>query len=171
MRRVFCLVAAVMWFAAPGLFADVVGYTVTPVGGQFEYVFTLTNEGTTGGPLWDLFLSVPINIGDIDTGNIGTPVGWGDATGGLLFYGADVLPSTSFIDWAADGSGLYDLPVGSSMDGFTFTSSHAIDGPIQYSLNGQQQFQTANPEPATVWLSIASLGLLICAQRRYRVHR
>ena len=78
--------------------ADILAYTVTPSNGQFSYNFTLTNTGTTGGTLYDLFLSIPLDISAIDTTTIGTPVGWGDPTGGLLFFGPDVNPSTSFIE-------------------------------------------------------------------------
>src|ERR1017187_5574171 len=82
--------------------AGVLTYTITPTGGQSLYQFTLTNTGDTGGTLFDLFLSLPTDITNIDTTTIGTPVGWGDPTGGLLFFGPDAAPSTSFIDWAAD---------------------------------------------------------------------
>ena len=78
--------------------AGVLTYTITPTGGQFAYDFTLTNTGGTGGTLFDLFLALPTDISNIDTTTIGTPVGWGDPTGGLLFFGPDAAPSTSFID-------------------------------------------------------------------------
>ena len=112
------LLAAVFLVAAK---ADTLTYTVTPDGGEFSYAFVLSNTGEMGGTLFDLFLSVPLDISDIDTSTIGTPVGWGDPTGGLLFFGPNVSPSTSFIEWADDASGIYDIGIGDSLGGFSFS--------------------------------------------------
>ena len=142
---------------------------MTPDGGEFSYAFVLTNTGGTGGTLFDLFLSIPLDISDIDTSTIGTPVGWGDPTGGLLFFGPNVTPSTSFIEWADDVSGLYDLSIGDSLAGFSFVSSEEVAGTITFALNGATTFDTAEPisnvpEPRFlgVWLICAaslSIGL------------
>ena len=142
--------------------ADTLSYTVTPSGGLFSYNFTLDNTGATGGSLYDLFISIPVDIGNIDTLTIGTPIGWGDPTGGLLFFGPDVNPSTSFIDWAADFSGLYDIGIGSSLSSFSFSSSLQISAPITFALNGSSTFDTAQevsavPEPATFGLMLVAL--------------
>src|SRR5260370_3899336 len=101
-RRLLGLIALA---AAATLNADTFTYTTTPNGGLSKYQFTLTNSGSTGGTLFDLFLSVPLDIAFIDSATIGAPVGWGDPTGGLLFFGPDANPSTSFIEWSADASG------------------------------------------------------------------
>ena len=113
------LTLLVTLFSVGSLSAGVLTYTVTPNSGQFVYDFTLTNTGDTGGTLFDLFLSLPTDITNIDTTTIGTPVGWGDPTGGLLFFGPDAAPSTSFIEWAADFSGTYDLGIGNSLGGYS----------------------------------------------------
>lgn len=137
--------------------ADAVTYTVTQSAGQFSYQFTLSNTGATGGTLFDLFLALPTDISNIDTTTIGTPVGWGDPTGGLLFFGPDVAPATSFVEWSADVSGTYDLVIGNSLSGFTFNSSVDVGQPIMFALNGSTTFGPAQevgavPEPATFLL-------------------
>ena len=145
--------------------ADTLKYTVTPTGGLYSYDFTLENTGSSGGTLFDLFISIPVNISNIDTAAIGTPIGWGDPTGGLLFFGPDVNPSTSFVQWAADFSGLYDIGIGNSLSGFTFSSTVQSSGPITFALNGTSSFDTAQevsgvPEPATFGLMfIAFVGV------------
>src|SRR5450759_1427102 len=145
--------------------AGVLTYTITPNGGQSLYQFTLTNTGSTGGTLFDLFLSLPTDITNIDTTTIGTPVGWGDLSGGLLFFGPDGAPSTSFIEWAADSSGTYDIGIGDSLSGFSFTTTQAIGQPITYALNGSTDFSTAQevssvPEPATFVLLLSVIVAL-----------
>lgn len=142
--------------------AGVLTYTVTPSAGQFVYDFTLTNTGDTGGTVFDLFLSLPTDITNIDTASIGTPVGWGDPTGGLLFFGPDTAPSTAFIEWAADFSGTYDLGIDNSLGGFSFTASIDIGQPITFALNGSTTFDTAQetgtvPEPVTFVLLVPVL--------------
>lgn len=129
----FCVVAAAIAVSAK---ADSLTYTVTPEAGDFSYSFVLTNTGDTGGTLFDLFLSIPLDISDIDSSTIGTPVGWGDPTGGLLFFGSNVSPSTSFIEWADDPSGLYDVQIGDSLGGFSFTSTQEVTSSITFALNG-----------------------------------
>ena len=145
--------------------ADSVTYTVSAKSGLFSYDFTLTNTGQTGGTLYDLFLSIPLDIDLIDTATIGTPVGWGDPTGGLLFFGPNGSPRSSFIEWADDASGLYDIGIGDSLAGFSFVSSKAVSGPIEFALNGSTTLGTAQPvsnvpESSTVPLFLACLGFL-----------
>lgn len=147
------------------LVADSVTYTVVPDAGQLLYALTLTNDGDTGGTLFDLFLSVSTDISNIDTSTIGTPVGWGDPIGGLLFFGPDVNPSMSFIEWVDDASGLYDLTVGNSLAGFSFLSAEDIAGPILFSVNGLNSFSPAQevqtaPEPLTLLTTMLSTGAL-----------
>ena len=161
MRKLILIVGAALWAGGP-LSADVLTYTITPTSGQFAYDFTLTNTGDTGGTLFDLFLSLPTDITNIDTTSIGTPVGWGDPTGGLLFFGPDAAPSTSFIEWASDASGTYDVGTGSSLGGFSFNSSVDVGQPITFALNGSTDFATAQevssvPEPATFLLLLPVL--------------
>ena len=119
MRRHLLILAVALCSIGP-LRADNLAYTVTPSAGQYLYEFTLQNTGSTGGTLYDLYLSLQTDIANIDTLTIGTPVGWGDATGGLLFYGPDVSPSTAFIEWSADFSGTFDIGIGGSLGGFSF---------------------------------------------------
>ena len=138
---------------------------VTPTGGGlFSYDFTLENTGAAGGNFFDLFMSLPVDISNIDTATIGTPVGWGDLTGGLLFLGPDLNPLTSFIEWAADSSGIYDVGVGNSLGGFSFLSSVRIGGPITFALNGSTTFDTAQevsgvPEPSTFESMLAAIAV------------
>ena len=157
--------------AASGLLrADVVTYTVSPAAGGFSYQFTLSNTGTTGDTLFDLFLSLPTEIANIDTNTIGTPMGWGDAIGGLLFFGPDVSPLTSFIEWVADFSGAHDVAIGSSRSGFSFTSADPVGMPISFALNGSTTLSPAEqittvPEPVTLALLAAASLLLPLARR------
>src|ERR1039458_10020038 len=134
--RKLILTLLVTLFSVGSLSAGVLTYTITPTGGQSLYQFTLTNTGATGGTLFDVFLSLPTDIANIDTTTIGTPVGWSDPNGGLLFFGPDAAPSTSFIEWAADFSGAYDLGIGNSLGGFSFRSSVDVGQPITFALNG-----------------------------------
>src|ERR1035437_2391799 len=122
MRKLILILVVGLCSICP-LNADVLTYTITPSGGQFVYDFTLSNTGDTGGTLFDVFLSLQTDIANIDTTTIGTPIGWGDPSGGLLFFGPDVSPSTSFIQWSADFSGLYDVGIGNSLGGFSLLSS------------------------------------------------
>lgn len=155
--------------------ADVLTYSVTPSGGQFAYEFTLANSGATGGTLFDLFLSLPTDITNIDTTSIGTPVGWGDVTGGLLFFGLNINPSTAFIQWAADVSGSYDVGIGNSLSGFSFVSSQSTIAPVMYALNSAGTFSLAQqtsavPEPTNVVLLASVLGcMLFVRAKRKRV--
>jgi hypothetical protein len=154
--------------------ADSLYYTTTPTSGGFTYDFTLTNTGDTGGTLFDLFLSIPLDISDIDTTTIGAPVGWGDPTGGLLFFGPDVSPSTSFIEWASDASGLYDVTIGNSLSGFSFISSQSVAGSLTFALNGSTTFDVAQPaatipEPSAFVFCCTSLGLLFASGRWRRL--
>jgi hypothetical protein len=150
------------------LHADLITFTITPSGGQSLYQFTLTNTGATGGPLFDLFLSLPTDIANIDTPTIGTPVGWGDPTDGLLFFGPDVSSSTSFIDWVAEFSGAggaFDIGIGNSLSGFSFRATQAIEQPIKFAVNGSTSLEaaqdvTAIPEPGT-WGLVLIATLLI----------
>jgi len=169
MRRLTLLLAVVALCSVGSLDAGVLTYTITPNAGQFTYDFTLTNTGDTGGTLFDLFLSLPTDIANIDTTSVGTPIGWGDPTGGLLFFGSDTSPSTSFIEWAADFSGSYDVGIGNSLGGFSFNSSVDIGQPVTFALNGSTDFTTAQevssvPEPATL-LPLLSV-LLVSFLRR-----
>src|ERR1035441_1795038 len=161
MRKLILILVVSVGSLCP-LKADVLTYRITPNGGQFVYDFTLSNTGATGGTLFDLFLSLATDITNVDTATIGTPVGWGDPTGGLLFFGPDVAPSTAFIEWAADFSGLYDVGIGNSLSGFSFNSSVDIGQPITFALNGSTDFATAQevssvPEPATFVLLLSVL--------------
>lgn len=165
MRRLVLTLAATLW--SVGLLnADVLTYTMTPNSGQFVYDFTLSNTGATGDTLFDLFLSLATDITYIDPATIRTSVGWGDPTGGLLFFGPDVSPSTSFIQWSADFSGLYDVGIGNSLGGFSFRSSQSILQPITFALNGTTEFATAQqvssvPEPASSLLLLPVVTGLI----------
>jgi hypothetical protein len=169
----FCLIAA---SGVGRLEADTLTYTVTPNASRFEYQLVLTNTGTTGGPLFDLFLSLPADIATIDTAAIGRPAGWGDPAGGLVFFGPDTSPSTSFIEWAADFSGGYDVGIGRSLSGFSFLASGRMGMPLRYSVNGSLDFGTAAeaaiPEPRVFQLMGLVVGVVggcrLLATRKHR---
>lgn len=145
--------------------ADTLQYTVTTEGTGFLYSFTLTNTGDTGGMVFDLFISIPEDLGSIDTTSIGTPVGWGDPTGGLVFFGP-TTPGSSFIEWADDASGLYDIGINGSLQGFSFVSNELVPSAIMFALNGTAIFNGAEqvsaiPEPSSLSLSITVIAILI----------
>src|ERR1700693_5011878 len=175
-RLLISLLAAVGFVAAK---ADTVTYTVTPEGGEFSYSFLLMNTGDTGETLFDLFLSIPLDISAIDTSTIGTPVGWGDPTGGLLFFGPNVSAPTSFIEWSADASGFYDLGIGGALSGFSFITFENVESPLMFALNGSVDFSLAEtasnvPEPSSmacllVWLG--SLGVWSLVKRKSKSKR
>jgi hypothetical protein len=164
--RILILMATV---ATGILRADTVTYTISQTNGEFSYRFTLTNTGTTGGTLFDLFLSLPTDITNIATATIGTPVGWGDATGGLLFFGPDVSPLTSFIEWAADFSGIYDVGIGNSLSGFSFTSTQQVDIPITFAVNGFTDFAPAQEVTTTPEPDMRMLLLLVIVAAGFRI--
>jgi hypothetical protein len=143
--------------------ADTVTYTAAASAGRFTYNFALANTGGTGGSIFDLFLSLPTAIGNVDTTTIGTPAGWGDPTGGLLFYGPDVTPTTSFVEWSSDASGAFDLAIGQTRSGFAFDTSFLIDGPIRFALNGSTDFTMATPSSAVPEPSSIVLLVSVCA--------
>jgi hypothetical protein len=153
--------------------ADVVEYTVTQDAAQLLYQFRVVNSGATGGTIFDLFLSLPVEVGNIDTTSIGTPVGWGDPAGGLLFFGPDVSPSTSFIEWSSDFSGADDVAIGSSLAGYSFRTLQPI-GPIRFALNGSGTFATAVqvsgvPEPGSFITLLVTAAVLGFAYRFRRL--
>ncbi len=154
------IVVLLIILGAGVLWGDAVTYTVNSNGSLFQYDFTLTNTGATGGSLFDLFLLLPTDISNINTATIGTPVGWGDASGGLLFFGPDAAPGTSFIEWSADFSGAFDVAIGSSLSGYSFRSTRQL-GVIEFALNGASTFDIARevPEPGT----LALFGILLAA--------
>jgi hypothetical protein len=165
-----CILVLLAGLTGGLLMADDLTYTVgTDIGaGQTRYQFTLTNTGDTGGTLFDLFLELPVQITNINTASIGTPAGWGDPTGGLLFFGPDANPATSFIEWTADFSGAHDVAAGSSLAGFSFTTLQPINGPILFAVNDSTSFDTAVqaavPEPGTFILLFtvaAALGVRV----------
>ena len=169
--RIYFLVFIAFALSSRCLEADSVSFTVTPAAGQYLYQFTLSNTGDTGGTLFDLFLSIPTDISKIDTTSIGTPVGWGDPTGGLLFFGPDANPSTSFIEWADDASGAFDLSIGNSLTGFSFQVSQIVAGPIDFALNGSTTLFPAEevssvPEPSFVGLLLALFALIVVWRTR-----
>jgi hypothetical protein len=169
MHKLILILPVLVGFVGP-LAADTLTYTITPNSGQFLYQFTLTNTGSTGGTLLDLFLSLPTDISDLDRTAIGTPAGWGDPTGGLLFFGPDSAPLTSFIQWSADVSGTSDVGIGKSLSGFSFNSTANVGTPIAFALNGSTTFVTAQevsgiPEPATARLILLAIAT-VCTRSR-----
>jgi hypothetical protein len=171
MKIRYCILFLLAGLTGGLLRADDLTYTVgKDIGaGQTRYQFTLTNTGDTGGTLFDLFLELPMEIANINTASIGAPAGWGDPTGGLLFFGPDVNPATSFIEWTADFSGAHDVAIGSSLAGFSVTTLQPIDGPILFALNDSTTFGTAVqstvPEPGTFILLLSIVAALVV---RYR---
>lgn len=111
--------------------ADYVAYTITPVGNQYLYSFTLTNTGSTGLALHSLTVTTPTTIGNIDTGSITAPLGWGPSGGGTLSFGS-AETGTSFVNWGASTSGAYNVQVGQSLGGFSFLANSQISGPILF---------------------------------------
>jgi hypothetical protein len=163
---------AILLFLFCGLAARAASltYTATPGYGEYHHTLNLSNPTPAYGSLFDLFVVLPIDVSLIDTTSIGAPAGWGDGAGGLLFYGPDVTPNSTFVEWSADFSGVYDIPEGGSLTGFSFTAFQEITSPIQYALNGSNTFETANnvvPEPGS-FLLLASVVLLLSVKRKAR---
>jgi hypothetical protein len=166
MRTNLCTLFLLVALPCSFVNADTLNYTVTAAGaGEDLYQFTLSNTGSTGGTLSDLFVALPIDINDVLTSTIGTPAGWGDSNGGLLFFGPDGGPSTSFIEWTADFSGTHDVHIGTALTGFSFRTLQPINGPITFGLNGSTTLDTAVPgssvpEPPTLLVLLFAIALL-----------
>lgn len=135
--RAFLL--AMLWAMFTGLGqADYVNYTVTSVGNEYLYSFTLTNEGATGLSLHSLVVTVPDALGNIDTGSVTSPLGWGGNAGGTLSFGS-AEPGTSFVSWGASQN---YVPVGQSLGGFTFLTNKEVSGPLLFDFGPAGQLQT-----------------------------
>jgi hypothetical protein len=156
--RLFILLS----FASLGLLkADMLTYATSTQNGDFQYSFDLTNSGGAGGSLFDLFVHLPIDISNVDTAAIGSPPGWGGAGGGLLFFGPDVSPSTSFVEWASDFSGAFDLGVNNALSGFSISTLQLVPPPITFALNDSTVLQTAQPATATAVPEPSEVTVLI----------
>lgn len=165
--------------------ADPVTYTETSLPGGFFYQFTLTNNGIVPGPWYQLLISIPADISMLDTSSITAPVGWGDSTGGAVFYGPDLFFGGAYLAWQADSSTLYDLGENGTLTGFDFATSTKLDGLIFYDLNGlgplgiatkntTSQPPSAVPEPSTAALLIMPIlgliALVISRSKRWPQH-
>ena len=175
MKTKLCILFLLLVLPCTLVKADTLKYTVTLAGaGEDFYQFTLSNTGGTGSTLSDLFLGLPVDISDVLTATIGTPAGWGNPNGGLLFFGPDGRPSTSFIEWTADFSGVDNVQIGIALTGFSFRTLQPINGPITFALNSSTSFDTAvplasvpEPSPFVLLLFAAVLGFGHVLRRAY----
>jgi hypothetical protein len=147
--------------------------TFSHAGGNFDYLFTLVNPGSSGVPVFDVYLIMP----DVEPGLILTladptvrvnPVGWGDDIGGVFFVGVAAPGGPGvFLDWAADAStDVYNIQPGDSAD-FGFTATEQLTGDLFYALNGDTNLQgpvsldTALPLPEPSGPALIGAGLLV----------
>jgi hypothetical protein len=147
---------------ADTLVASTLTYSVTSGAGTYEYLFTLTNDGPD--PLFELFLRVPTDPGNIPASTAGDGSGWVAPTGWDMFFsiGQDV-GDTTFLDWP-DGGPAYDLQPGDPpLSGFGFTSAVLISDPIEYALDGTGEFFTAEPAVAAPEMPTGVLTMLAMA--------
>lgn len=164
MKTRTCLFVLLAGLSCGLLTADTLNYAIAPgTAGESLYQFTLSNSGSTGGPLFDLFLALPTDLGNVETATIGKPALWGDPSGGLLFFGPDADPATSFIEWTADSSGTNDVGVGKALPGFSFTTLKPINGPIRFALNGSTTLDTAVPGVVSNVPEPGTMALLLLA--------
>jgi hypothetical protein len=139
-------------------------YTETPIGSNFEYNFTLSND--LGTQIYELLLNVRLPSTYLIS--FSSPAGWGDGFGGDQPYYGPVLSSTSFVEWwAAFGS---ELGNGMSLSGFDFVSSSRIIGSIAFSVNGDPTIVgvATVPEPSTLLLLGSGVVGLIGFRRKFR---
>lgn len=127
-----------------------------------HYNFTLDNNDQPS--IFELFLKIPTP--DANLLSFSSPAGWGDGFGvSEPFHGDD--GSGSFSEWFADFGA--ELSQGSSLAGFSFTSSQMLSNPIFFSFNQDTSFSNAAvpispvvPEPAAMLLfGPALLGLAV----------
>lgn len=151
-------------FSAPEAWSLGLSYSETPVGGNFEYDFTLSND--LGTDIFELFLNVPLPVNSLLS--FSSPTGWGDGFGGdQPFYGP-VLSNTSFVEWWVElGS---ELGNGMSLSGFDFVSSSQVSDSIAFSVNADPSIggnAVPVPEPATLLLVGGGLIGLIGFRRKF----
>jgi len=152
-------------FSAPEAWSLGLSYSETPVGGNFDYEFTLRNDTGTG--IFELLLDVPLP--DSNLLSFSSPTSWGDGFGGNQPYHGPVLADTSFVEWWAElGT---ELGNGMSLSGFDFVSSSQVSGSMAFSVNADPNIggiAVKIPEPATLLLVGGGLVGLIGIRRKFR---
>lgn len=142
-----------------------------------KYQFTLTNDLSSQEDIFELYMTIPIDMGNIIL--YFSPTGWGDGFGSSLpYYGS--LGAGMYIEWFADfGS---ELLYGLELPGFSFVSSQEINNILDASVNltdptitGFEEYgatlsllSQSIPEPASLILFITMIIGLYRSKNRIK---
>jgi hypothetical protein len=138
--------------------------TVTPIGGGYQYAYSITN--TTPDDSFSIDIPVYAGIGEIT--NVMVPTGFTsdvDTGTGDVFF----LEDTSFFGSTPTGGFSFDSPVAPGPVTFTATLLSAADGSL-YTISGPTVSPAPAPEPGYLGL-FAFLAPTMLLLRRFRQGR